>query len=84
MRFVLPVAINFIGQFLFQTVIVVYDFGATQTAALYFAIPYWVGVIFIGLRRWRHPTVSDAVFLTFGQVASISILFLIRPYRLSS
>ena len=77
--FTIPVAANAVLQLLFQTIFVVYDGGATQTNALYFSLPYWVGVLFIGIRRWRHPTSGDALFFSFGQLASIIALSIITP-----
>lgn len=66
--FIVPVTINAILQLLFQTVIVIYDGGAAQMAIFYYSIPYWVVAVLIGLRRWRQPTIGDALFLSFGQV----------------
>ena len=77
--FIVPVAANAVLQLLFQTVFVVYDGGAAQTNALRFSFPYWVGALFIGIRRWRHPTSGDALFLSFGQLASIIALSIISP-----
>lgn len=77
--FTVPVAINAVLQLLFQTVVVVYDGGATQTNVLCFSLPYWFGVLLIGVRRWRHPTASDALFCGFGQLASIITLFILPP-----
>jgi hypothetical protein len=73
--FIVPVMINGVLQLLFQTVFGFFDGGVLQAIALYSSIPYWVAVVFIGVRRWRHPSIGDVLFLSFGQFVCILAMF---------
>jgi hypothetical protein len=71
--FALPVVLNFL-----VVNMPIYDGGYTNAVDKYFSIPYVVIATVIGLRRGSHITLSDFLFLTFGNLAIVMLLWTLK------
>jgi hypothetical protein len=78
--YVIPVALNALGVMQLP----VFDGGVTNAANNYFAIPYWVMVAIIGIRRARRVTPVDFLFLICGNSFLTALLWRIHPLTRSA
>jgi len=62
----------------------IFDGGYTNAVNNYFSIPYAVIATVIGFRRGSHITISDLLFLTFGNLAIILLLWTLKQPSLHS
>ena len=56
----------------------VFDGGFTNAVNDYFSIPYLIIATIIGIRRGSHVALSDLLFLTFGNLAIITVLWALK------
>ena len=52
-----------------------FDFNYRSNLTAYFSIPYLAIAAIIGIRRGSHITVSDFLFLAFGNLAIVTLLW---------
>ncbi len=58
-----------------------FDYNYTSDLTAYFSIPYLAIVVLIGIRGGSHITISELLFLTFGNLIIVTLLWhlKIRP-----
>ena len=56
----------------------VFDGGYTNAVNNYFSIPYVVIATVIGFRRGSHIALSDLLFLTFGNLVIVTLLWALK------
>lgn len=56
-----------------------FDGGATSSLILLFSIPYLAVASIIGIRRARHITVMDFLYLAIGNIPVIALLCYLIP-----
>ena len=56
-----------------------FDYGYTSNMMAYFSIPYLAIAAIIGIRRGSHITVTDFLFLAFGDLAIVTLLWHLNP-----
>ena len=57
-----------------------FDFNYTANVERYFSIPYFAVAAVIGIRRGNRLTIPDFLFLVFGDLLIVAILWRINPY----
>ena len=72
--FALPVVLNLLFLSL-----PTFDYNYTSNLTAYFSIPYLAIATIIGIRRGSHITVSDFLFLVFGNLAIVTLLWHLNP-----
>jgi hypothetical protein len=72
--FAIPVVLNL----LFLS-IPTFDYNYTSKLTAYFSIPYLAIAAIIGIRRGSQITVSDFLFLAFGNLAIVTLLWHLNP-----
>ena len=56
-----------------------FDYNYTSRLTAYFSIPYLVLAAMIGIRRGSHISLADFLFLTFGNLAIVTLLWHLNP-----
>ncbi len=57
-----------------------FDFNYTANIERVFSIPYFVLAAMIGMRRGNHVMLSDFLFLVFGDIVIVTLLWHLNPH----